>query len=108
MAFSAAAQVIPAVFVGGHTTEPYWVAIPILVLFFIMRVMRARGGGTRGRGPGGGTWGSGSTGSGSTEDPPIQWDIRKPAPNDSQPSPPPPADAPLDMPSEEHNPPSDL
>jgi hypothetical protein len=105
MAFSSAAQVIPAVFGGGHSTEPYWVAIPIFVLFAIMRVMRARGGGSRGRGPGGGTWGNGSTGS--KDDPPIQWDIRKPAQNDAQPDAPP-ADAPIETPSEEHNPPSDL
>jgi hypothetical protein len=92
-----AALLLPAV-LGGHTTEPYWVAIPILGLFLVMRVMRARGrGGPRGRGPGRGPWGSGTGGhSGSTEDPPMQMDIRKPTQEDAP------------APSEEQNPPSDL
>ena len=68
------AELLPAV-LGSHSTEPYWVALPILGLFMLMRVMRARarGGGPHGGGPG--SWGDGS--SGSAPDPPVQWDIRK-------------------------------
>lgn len=91
------ALLLPAV-LGGHSTEPYWVAIPVLGLFLVMRVTRVRGrGGPGGRGPGRGPWDGGPGGpSGPTQDPPMQMDIRKPTQGDAP------------TPSEEQNPPSDL
>jgi hypothetical protein len=93
----AVTQVIPAV-LGSRTTEPYWVAIPILGLFMLMRVMRARarGGGARGGGP----WGRGATGP--AQDPPVQWDIRKAPQPETTP------EATPEASGEERNPPSDL
>lgn len=94
MAPSLPAELLPAV-LGGHSTEPYWVAIPLIGFALIMRVMR--GGGRRGgpwqRGPSGG--GGGGRGG---NDPPVQWDIRKAPEPEATP----------DASSEEQNPPSDL
>jgi hypothetical protein len=106
----------------GHTSGPPATAIVFIVLALVMSVLRyrARGrgpvGGQRGRGPGpwggGGPWaGGGPSGArglqdgGSSNDPPIHWDIRKPADEDRS------GDdegAGGDAAGEEHNPPSDL
>jgi len=89
MALLLPAELLPAV-LGGHTTEPFWVAIPLIGLALVLRVMR--GGGRRG-----GPWQRGPSGGGGN-DQPVQWDIRKAPEQEATP----------DAPSEEHNPPSDL
>ncbi len=90
-----------AIFVGGgHSSEPYWVAIPLIGLALLLRAlsMRRRSGGRFG-----GPWGRGPSewGNGPSQEPPQQWDIRKPTP-------PPPTEGEAGPQTQEHNPPSDL
>jgi hypothetical protein len=86
-------------FLGGHSTaSPEYSAI-FIALGLALAAMRARGR-RRGRGPYGGNGGGGHHGGGGSGgpsgDPPTQWDIRK-------------SEAPAeDVPTSEHNPPSDL
>lgn len=96
------ADLLPAV-LGGHSTEPYWVAIPFIAFALIMR-MRGRAGRR------GGPWQGGPPGGGTGNDPPMQWDIRKTPEPEATPDAPSdaPSDAPKNAPSEEQNPPTDL
>ncbi len=92
--------VTPALLVG-HSTQPTALAVVFIVLAIGLRFLQFR---ARGRRGGRGSWGGGSIGggprggNGTGNDPPVQWDIRKPSePEASQ-----------EPSSEEHNPPNDL
>jgi hypothetical protein len=104
----------------GHSTSPPLFAVSFILFGLVMTILRARArgrgggpfggpGGGRGPGPwggGGGPWGGGPpSGGGSSNEPPIQWDIRKPVADDGG------GDTGADgggTAGEEHNPLSDL
>ena len=85
-------------FLGGHSSEPTAYVVIFIVLAVGLRFLQYRRRGSR-SGQWGGRGQGGPPGGGAPADqPPIQWDIRKPST--------PIEDAPGS--SEEHNPPSDL
>jgi hypothetical protein len=69
-------------FFGGHSSASPGLSVVfiVLALFLFMMRARARGGGGYGRGRRGGPWGGGGQSGGGSrpDDPPTQWDIRKP------------------------------
>lgn len=87
-------------FLGGNSGSPE-VSFLFIALALALAAMRSRGRGRRrgpwGGGPGGGRRGGDGGGGRPSEDPPIQWDIRKSEETDKN--------AP---PTEEHGSPSDL
>lgn len=85
----------PAVFLGGHSGASLPLTAAFIALALGLRVLRARGRGSRS-----GPWHGGPPGGGTGSEPPVQWDIRK--------APEPDPEAMPDAPGEERNPPSDL
>jgi hypothetical protein len=68
-------------FFGGHSSASPGLSVVFIVLALVLFMARARArGGGYGRGRRGGPWGGGGQwgGGGRPDDPPTQWDIRKP------------------------------